>query len=127
MQHLRRLRAREVVGERGLDLSAVAKRRLAFAAGLHRQQAWVWRGRSAVLERIGTQSEEYDVDVAVVVVEDVGRDGWRVALVLPRELLLCSGKGAKAVLRISLERFGGVMRMPVESDEAKVSVVWNCG
>jgi hypothetical protein len=60
--------------------------------------------------------------VAVVAVGAAEHE-WRFVLVR-RELLLCSEQGVKAVSRILSEKVGGVMMMRVESDGARVSVVW---
>lgn len=115
-----------MVGEHEPDLSAVARRHLAVAAGLERR-AWVWRERNAVLVRIATHLEEAR-EGCVVVAAVGGAHGWRFVLVgLLRELLsllLCSETGVKAVWRIWSEKVAGVMRMPVESGGAMVSTTW---
>jgi hypothetical protein len=62
--------------------------------------------------------------VAVVVVGAAEHE-WLFVLVR-QELLLCSEQGVMAVVQILSEKVGGVMMMRVESDGARVSVVWKC-
>lgn len=62
----------------------------------------------------------------VVEVVESGRHGWRLARILLRGRLLCSGRGVKAVLLILSEKLCGVMMMRVGNDGGLVSVVLEC-
>lgn len=62
----------------------------------------------------------------IVEVVESGRHEWRLARILLRGRLLCSGRGVKAGLLILSEKLCGVTMMRVGNDGVVVSVVFEC-